>query len=30
VPTGVFATGRNLRYLRAKVSHTGHTIALAG
>jgi GTP cyclohydrolase II len=29
-PTGVFATGSNLRYLRAKVSHTGHTIALAG
>jgi GTP cyclohydrolase II len=30
VPTGVFATGSNIRYLRAKVSHTGHTIALAG
>jgi GTP cyclohydrolase II len=30
VPTGVFATGSNLRYLRAKVSRTGHTIALAG
>jgi GTP cyclohydrolase II len=29
VPTGVFATGSNIRYLRAKVSHTGHTIALA-
>jgi len=29
-PTGVFATGSNLRYLHAKVSHTGHTIALAG
>jgi GTP cyclohydrolase II len=28
--TGVFATGSNLRYLHAKVSHTGHTIALAG
>jgi GTP cyclohydrolase II len=30
LPTGVFATGSNLRYLRAKVSHTGHSIALAG
>jgi GTP cyclohydrolase II len=30
VPTGVFATGANLRYLRAKVEHTRHTIALAG
>jgi GTP cyclohydrolase II len=29
VPTGVFATESNLRYLRAKVDHTGHTIALA-
>ena len=29
VPTGVFATGHNLRYLRAKVEHTNHTIALA-
>jgi GTP cyclohydrolase II len=29
VPTGVFATGSNLRYLRAKVSHSGHTLALA-
>jgi GTP cyclohydrolase II len=28
VPTGVFATGHNLRYLRAKVEHTNHTIAL--
>src|SRR5882757_1602444 len=25
VPTGVFATDSNLRYLRAKVDHTGHT-----
>lgn len=30
VATGVFATDSNLRYLRAKVEHTGHTIALAG
>ncbi|MET1075002.1 MAG: GTP cyclohydrolase II [Umezawaea sp.] len=30
VPTGVFATATNLSYLRAKVEHTGHTIALAG
>ncbi|PRY34241.1 GTP cyclohydrolase II [Umezawaea tangerina] len=30
VPTGVFATASNLSYLRAKVEHTGHTIALAG
>ncbi|MEV3936690.1 GTP cyclohydrolase II [Glycomyces sp. NPDC049804] len=30
VPTGVFATGSNVRYLSAKVEHTGHTIALAG
>jgi GTP cyclohydrolase II len=29
VPTGVFANGHNLRYLRAKVEHTRHTIALA-
>jgi GTP cyclohydrolase II len=29
VPTGVFATGHNLRYLRAKIEHTNHTIALA-
>jgi len=28
VPTGVFATGHNLRYLRAKVEHTQHTILL--
>ncbi|WP_042403955.1 GTP cyclohydrolase II [Streptacidiphilus carbonis] len=28
IPTGVFATGHNLRYLRAKVEHTNHTIAL--
>ncbi|WP_345676237.1 GTP cyclohydrolase II [Yinghuangia aomiensis] len=27
--TGVFASGSNLRYLRAKVEHTGHTIELA-
>ncbi|WP_277606006.1 GTP cyclohydrolase II [Glycomyces sp. L485] len=30
VPTGVFATGSNVRYLEAKAVHTGHTIALAG
>lgn len=30
VSTGVFATGSNLRYLEAKVAHTGHNIALAG
>ncbi len=30
LPTGVFATGSNLRYLRAKVEHTAHTIVLAG
>jgi GTP cyclohydrolase II len=30
LPTGVFATGSNLRYLRAKVEHTAHTIILAG
>jgi GTP cyclohydrolase II len=29
VPTGVHATPHNLRYLRAKVEHTQHTIALA-
>jgi GTP cyclohydrolase II len=29
VPTGVFATENNLRYLRAKVDHTGHTITLS-
>jgi GTP cyclohydrolase II len=28
VPTGVFATDSNMRYLRAKVDRTGHTIAL--
>ena len=28
VPTGVFATPSNLDYLRAKVRHTGHSIAL--
>ncbi len=28
LPTGVFTTGSNVRYLRAKVEHTGHTIAL--
>ena len=28
VPTGVFPTPANLRYLRAKVARTGHTIAL--
>jgi GTP cyclohydrolase II len=30
VPTGVHATPNNLRYLSAKVTHTHHTIALAG
>jgi GTP cyclohydrolase II len=30
VPTGVFETPSNVGYLRAKVEHTGHTIALAG
>jgi GTP cyclohydrolase II len=30
VPTGVFATDSNLRYLRAKVDHTRHDIDLAG
>ncbi|WP_067816051.1 GTP cyclohydrolase II [Nocardia inohanensis] len=29
VPTGVHATATNLRYLRAKVEHTGHTLILA-
>ncbi|WP_205327157.1 GTP cyclohydrolase II [Glycomyces sp. YM15] len=29
VPTGVFETESNVRYLSAKVQHTGHTIALA-
>ncbi|GAA4573677.1 GTP cyclohydrolase II [Planotetraspora kaengkrachanensis] len=30
VPTGVFATDSNMRYLRAKIDRTGHTIALTG
>ncbi|QLY32360.1 GTP cyclohydrolase II [Nocardia huaxiensis] len=30
LPTGVHATPNNLRYLRAKAEHTGHTIDLAG
>jgi GTP cyclohydrolase II len=30
VPTGVHATPSNLRYLRAKVRHDHHTIALTG
>jgi GTP cyclohydrolase II len=30
VPTGVYATASNLRYLNAKVTRTGHTLALAG
>ncbi|WP_067716428.1 GTP cyclohydrolase II [Nocardia yamanashiensis] len=30
VPTGVHVNASNLRYLRAKVEHTGHTITLAG
>ncbi|MFE3053700.1 GTP cyclohydrolase II [Nocardia sp. NPDC059239] len=30
VPTGVHATPDNLRYLRAKAEHTGHTIRLVG
>jgi GTP cyclohydrolase II len=30
VPTGVFATESNMRYLRAKIDRTGHTIALTG
>ncbi|MBC7268747.1 MAG: GTP cyclohydrolase II [Streptomyces sp.] len=29
VPTGVFATDHNVRYLRAKVLHTRHTLPLA-
>jgi GTP cyclohydrolase II len=28
VPTGVYVSDANLRYLSAKVSHTQHTIAL--
>ena len=28
-PTGVYATASNLRYLRAKATRTGHTLALA-
>jgi len=28
VPTGVFATDTNLRYLSSKIRHTNHTIAL--
>jgi GTP cyclohydrolase II len=28
LPTGVFATPNNLRYLNAKVKHTGHTLLL--
>jgi GTP cyclohydrolase II len=30
VTTGVFQTETNIRYLRAKVDHTGHTLTLAG
>ncbi|WP_067700005.1 GTP cyclohydrolase II [Nocardia jejuensis] len=30
LPTEVHATPSNLRYLRAKAEHTGHTISLAG
>ncbi|MGW7370074.1 GTP cyclohydrolase II [Streptomyces sp. NPDC054841] len=30
LPTGVFATETNLRYLQAKVEHTGHGIVLTG
>lgn len=30
VPTGVHLSDSNLHYLRAKVEHTGHSIALAG
>ncbi|MEV6767713.1 GTP cyclohydrolase II [Nocardia sp. NPDC051030] len=30
LPTHVHATPSNLRYLRAKAEHTGHTISLAG
>jgi GTP cyclohydrolase II len=29
LPTGVYATASNLRYLRAKATRTGHTLALA-
>jgi GTP cyclohydrolase II len=29
VPTGVFTTAHNVRYLRAKVVHTRHTLPLA-
>jgi GTP cyclohydrolase II len=28
VPTGVHVSASNVRYLRAKVEHTGHTLAL--
>jgi GTP cyclohydrolase II len=28
VPTGVFTTAHNVRYLRAKVVHTHHTLPL--
>ena len=30
VPTGVFATETNVRYLRAKAEQTGHTLSLPG
>ncbi|MGA6088540.1 GTP cyclohydrolase II RibA [Amycolatopsis sulphurea] len=30
VRTGVFATETNMRYLRAKVEHTGHSLILPG
>nr|WP_225956333.1 GTP cyclohydrolase II [Amycolatopsis lexingtonensis] len=30
VPTGVFATDSNVRYLRAKAEQTGHTLSLPG
>lgn len=30
LPTGVHANPANLRYLRAKADHTGHTIRLVG
>ncbi len=30
VPTGVFATDNNVRYLRAKAEQTGHTLSLPG
>ena len=30
VPTGVFATESNVRYLRAKAEQTGHTLSLPG